>query len=122
MMGVKDTDRLYLRHVYVTLAAVCKSAVLCTRDHKSAVLCTRDHTARCPCDYSISRDKLWNCFFKCIFASLTGGNLCQIFILQNPRVNKIKKRIGNKNLFYLGRSQWLCGLKRGAAAARLLIL
>jgi len=44
--GVKDTDRLYMRHVYITLAA----------GYKSAVLCSRNHTARCPCDYSIWRE------------------------------------------------------------------
>jgi hypothetical protein len=65
-------------------------------------------------------------FLKRIFVSLTGGKLCQvltIFILQNPRVNKIKKRSGNKYLivFYFG-LQWPCGLRRGSAAARLLIL
>jgi hypothetical protein len=83
VMGVKDIGRLYLRHVYVTLAAGYNSAVLRAYDQK----------VRCPCDYSISREKFFNSFFKCVFASLTGGNLCQIltiFILQNQRVNKIK--------------------------------
>jgi hypothetical protein len=38
--GVKDTDRLYMRHVYVTLAAGYKSAVLCARVRPAG------HTAR----------------------------------------------------------------------------
>jgi hypothetical protein len=53
VMGVKDIDCLYLRHVYVTLAV----------GYKSAVLRVSDHNVRCPCDYSISRDNFFNSFF-----------------------------------------------------------
>ena len=57
--GVKDIDCLYLRHVYLTLAA----------GYKSAGLCKYDHTVRCPSDYSISTEKFFNSFlmYFCTF-------------------------------------------------------